>query len=74
MKVYERNEKNNYTYPDEMEKILDYLNKCGKVLAKGSIIENLYYEFSDEKYCASWMEVNEQMLEEFEKWLHEYDL
>lgn len=71
MKVYERNEKNNYRYPDEMEKILNYLNKCGKVLVKGSIIEDLYYDFSDEKYCASWMSVNEQRLEEFEEWLNE---
>lgn len=34
MKVYERNESADFTYPDEMIQILDYLNKHGKILAK----------------------------------------
>lgn len=69
MKVYERNESVDFSYPDEMVKILDYLNKHGKVLVKPSTIESLYFRFSDEKYCASWMCVDDLMLESFEEWL-----
>lgn len=74
MKVYERNDNGRYTYPEDMRLILDYLNTHGKILVKESTIEDLYYDFSDEKYCASWMCVNEQMLEEFEDWLNELEL
>lgn len=74
MKVYERNESGNFTYPDEMKRILDYLNIHGKILVKPSTIESLYYEFSDEQYCASWMCVNDDLLEEFEEWLTEKDI
>lgn len=74
MKVYERNESNNFTYPDEMKRILDYLNEHGKIFVKPSTIESLYYDFSDEQYCASWMCVDEQILEEFENWLTGIDI
>lgn len=74
MKVYERNEVDNFTYPDEMKRILDYLNKHGKILARPSTIESLYYDFSYEQYCASWMRVDEQILEEFENWLTDIDI
>ena len=53
MKVYKRNEYCNFTYPDEMRRILDYLNEHGKILTNPSTIESLYYDFSDERYCAS---------------------
>ena len=69
MKIYKRNEVNNFTYPEDMKLILDYLNSHGKILVKESVIESLYYEFSDREYDAGWMGVNEQMLEEFEEWL-----
>lgn len=69
MKVYERNESVDFIYPDEMVKILDYLNKHGKVLVKPSTIESLYFRFSDEQYCASWMCVDDLTLKSFEEWL-----
>jgi hypothetical protein len=71
MRVYER--KYNYLYPEDMKMILNYLNEHGKILVSDSDIEDLYCDFSDEKYCASWMGVNEQMLEEFEDWLEHYN-
>ena len=73
MKVYERN-KSNFMHPEDMKLILDYLNAHGKILVHESTIEDLYYDFSDEKYCARWMGVNEQMLEEFEDWLCDIDI
>ena len=74
MKVYERNESIDFVYPDEMTEILDYLNKHGKILVKPSTIESLYFRFSDEKYSASWMIVDEELLKEFEEWLTEVDI
>ena len=73
MKVYERNEPN-FAFPEDMKLILDYLNAHGKILVKASTIEDLYYDFSDEKYCAGWMCVDEQILVEFEEWLNELEL
>ena len=74
MKVYERNESIDFVYPDEMTEILDYLNKHGKILVKPSIIESLYFRFSDERYRASWMIIDEELLKEFEEWLTEVDI
>ena len=73
MKVYQRND-SKFTYPEDMRLILDYLNAHGKILVKDSTIEDLYYDFSDEKYCAGWMCVNDEILEEFEDWLNELEL
>ena len=56
-----------------MELILSYLKKYGEILVDKSTIERLYYDFSDEKYCAGWMSVNEEIFREFEEWLNELD-
>ena len=73
MRVYERNEIN-FAFPEDMKLILDYLNAHGKVLVKDSTIEDLYYRFSDEKYCAGWIYVSEDILAEFEEWLNELEI
>ena len=73
MRVYERKYEFEYEYPEDMKLILDYLNEHGEILVGELAIESLYRDFSDEKYCASWMGVNDQMLEEFEDWLEHYD-
>lgn len=74
MKVYERNEKYNFDYPEDMIKIINYLAKHGKILVKYSTIKDLYYDFSEERYATGWMSVNEQMLKEFEDWLTEVNI
>ena len=73
MRVYERKIEWDFDYPEDMKLILDYLNEHGEILVGEFFIESLYRDFSDEKYCASWMGVNDQMLEEFEDWLEHYD-
>lgn len=73
MRVYKRYDKYNFAYPDDMERILNYLRKHGEIFVNDSTIESLYYDFSYEKYSAGWMSVDEQMLEEFETWLNDYD-
>ena len=74
MKVYIRTMEYPYDYPEDMKLILDYLNSHGQVLVNGYTIEKLYREFSDDQYCAGWMSVDDQMLEEFERWLAKYDM
>lgn len=73
MRVYERKIYFDFDYPDDMKMILDYLNERGEILVGELGIQSLYYEFSNEKYEASWLKVNEQFLEEFEDWLEHYD-
>lgn len=69
MKAYEKNEVYKFAYPEEMKMILDYLNAHGKILVKESTIEDLYFDFSLQRYDAGWMRVDEELLEEFEDWL-----
>ena len=74
MRVYEKHSSQDFDYPAEMKCIMDYLNEHGTVLVKPLTIEKLYYEFSEDKYCACWMCVNDDLLEEFSDWLDEYDI
>jgi hypothetical protein len=74
MRVFEPFENPCYTYPEDMEEILSYLNKHGKINVKNSTIEDFYYDFSEECYCAGWMAVNGHILEEFANWLSEKDI
>ena len=73
MRVYERNPEIEYDYPEDMKRILDYLNEHGKILVGELAVERLYSDFSYEVYSASWMSVNSDMLVEFEDWLAHYN-
>lgn len=57
-----------FRYPDEMEKILEYLNERGTLQVTDKEVEALYFEFSDERY-ASWLDANTDNLEQFADWL-----
>lgn len=74
MRVYEKHESHDFTYPDEMKRILNYLNEHGTLLVKPLTVEKLYYDFSEDQYCASWMCVDDDILEEFANWLDEVDI
>lgn len=73
MKIYER-KYTDFIYPDEMAKIMNYLNERGCVFVSGKTIEDLYFRFSGSRYSASWMRVCDERLEEFEEFLLSYDL
>ena len=73
MRAYERKEYNNFRYPEDMKLIINYLNTHGKILVKYSVIENLYCDFSEEKYNAGWMSVDKKRLEEFEEYLNNWE-
>lgn len=74
MQAWVRNKSYNFTYPDEMKLIIDYLNEHGKIMVSESTIESLYYDFSDERYCAGWIGVNDDTLEEFARYLEDSDI
>lgn len=71
MRAYKRYDLQRFNHPEDMELILAYLKKHGEILVDESTIEKLYYDFSDEKYCAGWMSPGEEILREFEEWLNE---
>ena len=48
MKVYDLWKKDNFDYPEEMQKILDYLKAHGDLKVSASTAERLYREFSSE--------------------------
>lgn len=74
MKAFELFKKYDYEYPEEMEKILNYLSEHGKVNVSSKTIESLYYDFSDEKYDAIWISVSSQTLEELADYLSEIEI
>jgi hypothetical protein len=74
MRAYIPNHKEEYIYPDQMEKILSYLNANGKILISGHMVESLYEDYSDEVWCAQWMSVNDEILEDFAEWLSKVEV
>lgn len=63
----------NYLFPEEMKIILKYLKNHGEVKVTGKEIEDLWMDFSDERYSAFWMGITgsngKQFLAEFAEWL-----
>lgn len=77
MKVYTLNKEidySEYTYPEDVKKIMDYLEKHGEIHVSVDTIVNLYYTFSDDEYCAGWIGVDEDTLRHFAEWLDECNL
>ena len=74
MKVFEPFKKYDYEYPEEMEKILQYLSEHGKVNVSGKTIASLYVDFSIEKYDADWKLVTNTTLEEFADYLSDIEI
>lgn len=69
-----RRHKEKLMFPDDMKRIISYLEQKGDVFVADVIIEKMYKQFSEEVYCAGWMELTDDMLKEFEAWLHERDI
>lgn len=73
MKAYIKNSVNNFDHPEDMRKILEYLNKNGKLNVSNKVVENLYREFSD-RYAAGWLCIDEELLEEFADYISKVDI
>lgn len=74
MRLYIKKASACYDYPEDMQEILNYLAENGTLLCSEETVETKYREFSDEKYCAGWMSVDEELLEEFANWLAEEEV
>ena len=82
MKVYRRNKINDFEHPEDMEKILSYLEGCGEILVSPKIIEKLYHIYSKEVFLVDWKPLKEvlwtlspqgeELLKNFESWLEKY--
>ena len=73
MRAYIPNEEE-FMYPEDMELLLSYLNKNGKLMIEPHTLEEMYEGFSEERYCAGWMNITEHILEEFAEWLSEIEV
>ena len=69
MRAYIPNKKSEFEFPEDMEKILNYLNTNGKLMVDERRVESLYEGYSEDRWCAGWIAVNEDRLEEFAEWL-----
>ena len=68
MKAYEPH-KTQFEFWVDMEMILNYLNANGKLNITPERVEELYEGYSEDVWCASWMGVSEEILEDFANWL-----
>lgn len=74
MRAYVLYEPVKFSYPEDMAKIMDYLQHRGKLNVQPKTVENYYFDFSEEKYSAGWIGVNLLTLEEFAEWLSEQEI
>lgn len=76
MKAFEKYPLTRYSfkYPEDMAQILAYLSHHGILRISETDVEKYYSDFSDEHYCAGWMQVDEQRLEEFADYLSEKEI
>jgi len=72
MKIYEKYE--HFEFPDDMKKIMDYLRAHGTVYVSAGVIEDFYRRYSEDEFCAQWMNVDGNILEHFSDWLYEFDV
>lgn len=74
MRAYSRSGFTAYRCPEDMERLLEYLIRHGTLHVSGSVIEELYGTFSEQIYCAGWIELTEERLQEFSIWLEKIDI
>jgi hypothetical protein len=57
-----------FDYPEDMRKIIEYLESIGRLYITYPEIEDHYYRYSD-SVCCSWRIVDEDSLKEFADYL-----
>ena len=65
------------SYPDEWNRVKEYLESKGKINFNLKWLEDYYRDFSEETYSAGWIsildgdeEYNEKVLRHFANWLY----
>lgn len=74
MRAYVLYDSPKFVHPEDMKKILSYLQARGSLNLTPAGVEDYYMEFSGERYSASWIHVDLLALEEFAEWLAEQDI
>ena len=62
-----------FQFPEDMKIINDYLSELGTINCSGEQLEKLYETYSEEVWCAGWMECSPLVLSKFAEWLNEKD-
>ena len=70
MKAFVWNTVPDFAHPEEMEKILKYLNEHGKLQVTETMVESMYYDFcfmrdDGPEYDDGWLPVTDSRLEAF---------
>lgn len=74
MKVYVKERKYAFYYPEDMEVILGYLAANGTIHVSGEAIEKFYHDFSQDEYGVGWKEPTADILAEFAEWISIIDV
>ena len=61
-------------FPEDMTKIMLYLEEHGRVNVSVEHVEKFYRQYSDEVWCAGWMNADEHTVQSFAHWLAEQEL
>ena len=69
MRAYIPNNESEFEFPEDMERILNYLNANGKLMVNARAVEEFYEGYSEDRWCAGWISVNDDRLEDFANWL-----
>ena len=62
-----------FNHPEDMKKIIEYLEATGKINVDYKLLEDLYYDYSD-SVCCGWRTVDIESLLEFSKYLARIEL
>ena len=74
MRVYVKDEKPVYAYPQDLAEILLQLREHGTLYVSERSVELFYREFSRERYGAEWAEAKPDVIAAFADWLAELDI
>ena len=72
MKAYIKHEQ--FTHPEDVKQIYSYLTRHGTLNISLEQVIRCYQWFSDYVYCAQWVTVDTEVLNEFAEWLSEKDV
>lgn len=72
MKVLDMHCESDFSYPEDMNLIIDYVEKKGKLNVGYTTLEKLWYVFS-EKYSAHFLHPDDGLMEEFVEWISTVD-
>ena len=73
MKAYIQN-KSKFDYPEDMERILAYLERYGTLNISHREVERKYMEYCENYWCAGWLEATDNKVAGFAKWLSEVEV